>query len=93
MAAEALILLFAALVIRATDVRFQFSAILRPVLAAAVMGATLLALRTAENLALSVIVGAAVYAAALVLLRGIPEDTRLGFRCQWKSDPQKPTHS
>ena len=78
-AAEALILLFAALVIRATDVRFQFSAILRPVLAAAVMGATLLALRTAENLALSVIVGAAVYAIALVILRGIPEDIRLGL--------------
>jgi len=78
-AAEALILLFAALVIRATDVRFQFSAILRPVLAAAVMGATLLALRTAENLALSVTVGAAVYATALVILRGIPEDIRLGL--------------
>ncbi len=92
-AAEGLILVLAWLAVRAMGVCFRFSATLRPVLAAAVMGATLLALRTAENLALSVIVGAAVYAAALVLLRGIPEDTRLGFRCQWKSDPQKPTHS
>jgi len=92
-AAEGLILVLAWLAVRAIGVCFRFSATLRPVLAAAVMGATLLALRTAENLALSVIVGAAVYAAALVLLRGIPEDTRLGFRCQWKSDPQKPTHS
>src|SRR5213592_816468 len=84
-AAEGLILVLAWLAVRAIGVCFRFSATLRPVLAAAVMGATLLALRTAENLALSVIVGAAVYAAALVLLRGIPEDTRLGFRCQWKS--------
>jgi len=50
-------------------------------------GATLLALRTAENLALSVTVGAAVYAAALALLRGIPKDVRLGL---WTSKAEGP---
>ena len=78
-AAEGLILVLAWLAVRAMGVCFRFSATLRPVLAAAVMGATLLALRTAENLALSVTVGAAVYATALVILRGIPEDIRLGL--------------
>jgi hypothetical protein len=86
-AAEGLILVLALLTVRAIGVCFRFSAILRPVLAAAAMGATLLGLRIGENLALSVIVGAAVYAAALVLLRGIPEDVRLGL---WTSKAEGP---
>ncbi len=86
-AAEGLILVLAWLAVRAMGVCFRSSAILRPVLAAAVMGATLLALRTAENLALSVTVGAAVYAAALALLRGIPKDVRLGL---WTSKAEGP---
>jgi hypothetical protein len=49
------------------------------VLAALVMGAALFGLGKAKNLALSLAVGAAIYTAALVLLRGVPEDIRLGF--------------
>ena len=41
------------------------------------MTAVLLGLRTGEKLALSVGLGAAVYAAALVLLGGVPEDIKL----------------
>jgi O-antigen/teichoic acid export membrane protein len=87
-AAEGLILVLAWLAVRAMGVCFRSSAILRPVLAAAVMGATLLALRTAENLALSVTVGAAVYAAALALLRGIPKDVRLGLWTRKAEGPE-----
>ena len=85
--AEALILLSAALVIRAGGVRFRLGAIWRPALAAAVMAAALLGLRTGEKLALSVALGSVVYAAVLYLLRGIPEDVRLGL---WSSRAKGP---
>ena len=72
--AETLILILDTLAIRAAGVHFRLGAIWRPALAAAVMGAALFGLRSAHNLALSVAVGAAVYTAALVLLRGVPEE-------------------
>ena len=77
--AEALILVSATLVIRAAGVRFRLGAIWRPALAAAVMAGALLGARIGEKLALSVALGSVVYTAALVLLRGIPEDIRLGL--------------
>jgi O-antigen/teichoic acid export membrane protein len=75
--AEGLILLLLLLVICRTGVRFSADGVCRPVVAAAMMGAVLLGLRIGGNLALSMAVGSAVYVAALVLLRGIPEDVRL----------------
>ncbi len=76
-AAEGLILLLGLLVVRRTGGRFYAGAVCRPLLAAVLMTAVLLGLRTGEKLALSVALGSVVYAAALFLLRGIPEDIRL----------------
>ena len=85
--AEMLILISDTLVIRAGGVRFRLGVIWRSALAAAVMGAALFGLRSAHNFALSVAVGAVVYIAALVLLRGVPEEVRLGL---WSSKTEGP---
>ena len=79
-AAAGLILLLIFLMLRRRGQRFQASPICRPLIAAVLMTAVLLGLRTGEKLALSVGLGAAVYAAALVLLGGVPEDIKLHLR-------------
>lgn len=78
--AEGLILLLVFLAVRGTSGRFYSGVVGRPVLAAALMGATLLALGTGDKLALSVALGSVVYAAALFLLGGIPADVSLHLR-------------
>jgi O-antigen/teichoic acid export membrane protein len=75
--AEGLILLLVLLVVRSKGGHFHAGAVCRPILAAMVMGAVLFGLRLNTELALSVALGSVVYAAALFLLRGIPEDIKL----------------
>jgi O-antigen/teichoic acid export membrane protein len=75
--AEGLILLLVLGVVRSKGGRFYASAVCRPALAAMLMGAVLVGLRMNESLVLSVAVGSVVYAVALFLLRGIPEDIKL----------------
>jgi len=77
--AEGLILLLVLFIIRRQGGHVYSGPVWRPTLAAAVMGVVLLCLRTNENLTLSVALGAVVYIAALLLLRGVPEDVRLGL--------------
>lgn len=78
--AEGLILLVVASVVCSTGACFEAGVIFRPVLAATVMALALLGLRMTEQLVLSMAVGAVVYAAALALLGGIPEDIKLHLR-------------
>jgi O-antigen/teichoic acid export membrane protein len=75
--AEGLILLLLLFVLRKKGGQFYAGAVCRPALAATVMGTVLLGLRTNEKVALSMALGSVVYAAALFLLGGIPEDIRL----------------
>ena len=78
-AAEGLILLLMLVVVRNKGGHLHAGVVCRPTLAAMVMGAVLLCLRTNEQLTLSVAAGGVVYIAALLLLRGVPEDVRLGL--------------
>jgi O-antigen/teichoic acid export membrane protein len=78
-AAEGLILLLMAIVARRKGGHFHAGAICRPVLAAAMMGAVLLGLRTSDRLVVSLALGSVIYVVALLLFRGLPEDIRLGL--------------
>jgi O-antigen/teichoic acid export membrane protein len=57
-------------------VRLRYAALLRPALAAAVMAAALYAVGHEYGLALSLFVGASVYAVVLAALGGIPSDVK-----------------
>lgn len=74
--AEATILLLAVIVIRKAGITPKFSAIWRPILAAAIMGACLLALGATYHLTTDLALGALIYLVALLALRGVPEDAQ-----------------
>ena len=57
-------------------IRLSLKPVLRPLVAAGVMGAVLIALGPDLGLALYIGTGTAVYAVALVTLRGIPKDVQ-----------------
>ena len=58
----------------------SLSATLRPLLAALVMGMVVLAVGAERSLMLTLPVGVVSYAAALVLLGGVPGDARTMYR-------------
>ncbi|MFN2508034.1 MAG: oligosaccharide flippase family protein [Chthoniobacterales bacterium] len=73
-AAEGLYCIGAVATIYRMKIRLGFRAILRPLLAAAVMGAVISALSGGKSLTVAILVGAAIYLPALVLFRGVPQD-------------------
>jgi O-antigen/teichoic acid export membrane protein len=78
-AAEGFILLVGILVLWRMGIRLIVRPVILPLLAAGVMGATLIAIGSGINVALSVALGTIVYVVSLVAFRGVPEDVRPYF--------------
>jgi len=74
--AEGLILLLGLLAVYRMGIRLDLRPMLRPLLAAGVMGAVLIAIGTGHGLALYLGVGLIIYVLALFILRGIPQDVQ-----------------
>jgi PST family polysaccharide transporter len=78
--AEGVILLLGLVAGSKMGSRPRLSPVLRPLLAAGMMGAVLVALGPGRSLALSLAVGGAAYVGVLVITGGIPQDARAFFR-------------
>ncbi len=74
--AEGLVLLAGLAVVYQRGIRLNLRSIVRPILAAVAMGATLKLLGGGHGLVLYLAVGLSAYLLALIILRGVPEDAQ-----------------
>ncbi len=74
--AEGLILILGIVAMYRNDIRLDLRPVIRPLLAAGIMGIVLGVLGRERSLVLSLIVGFMTYCTALSILRGIPEDVQ-----------------
>jgi O-antigen/teichoic acid export membrane protein/2-polyprenyl-3-methyl-5-hydroxy-6-metoxy-1,4-benzoquinol methylase len=75
--AEGVILFLTMLSVSRLGIRPSFRSITRPAFAALVMGASILGLGRQQNLALSLVVGTAVFVVVLAAVRGMPRDVEI----------------